>query len=181
MRKCRSFVPLHHVRQQFRLRQIPARCGATAAVRRSVENPRVLLLPAYRIVVLFILLVKPGLQRREIIRNRRRVHLLLAGQRRQRILPRLARAQRQHFVQPSPASLLLINRAAMQRPGVSSLPAQAPAETETAKCAPENSACKARSPGHEISRPDQSPLPSAPPAAQRPDTSSRKSHHSLLY
>src|SRR5262249_23469804 len=80
-------------------------------------------LPADRISLGLILLVQPGLERREIIRQGIRVHLLLTGQRRQRLLPWLALPERQHFVQPLTRHFVVVNRAAMRWARISRLPA----------------------------------------------------------
>src|SRR5579859_114181 len=65
--------------------------------------------PPHRIPLRLILLIQPRLQRRKIIRQRARIHLPLTGQRRQRLLPRLALPQRQHLVQPLPCHLIIVN------------------------------------------------------------------------
>src|SRR5438477_11608493 len=62
-----------------------------------------------------ILLVEPLLQRREVVENRRRIHLLLSGDRLERLRPRTALAHREHRVQPLPGVLVVEDRAAIER------------------------------------------------------------------
>src|SRR5579871_7016311 len=64
----------------------------------------------------FVLLIEPLLQRREVIANRRRIHLARAGDFLQRILPRPADSHGQHRVQLVPRRLIPVNRAPVKRP-----------------------------------------------------------------
>src|SRR5215207_1879439 len=63
-----------------------------------------------------VLLLEPSLQRREIFKHRLGRHLATAGERLERIGPRLRRARRQHLVQTLPDFLVAVEAAAMQRP-----------------------------------------------------------------
>src|SRR3954451_3951645 len=65
-----------------------------------------------------ILLIEPRLQRREVIEDRRRIHLLLSADRLQRLGPRTALPHRQHAGQPLARMFVLIDRAAIERFGI---------------------------------------------------------------
>src|SRR5437879_4021860 len=83
-------------------------------------------LPTDRVVMGLVLLVQPKFERREIIRQRARIHFLLTRQRLERLLPRLALPQRQHVVQPLARNFVVVNRAAVQRTVYPRLSAQRP-------------------------------------------------------
>src|SRR6267378_1360353 len=88
------------------------------------------LLPADRVMVGFVLLVKPGLQRREVIGQCGGIHLLLARQRLQRFGPRLALPHRQHSAQLFSRCFVSIDGTSVQWAGVSSLATKGALELE---------------------------------------------------
>src|ERR1044071_1005766 len=65
-------------------------CCRRALRSRGVSSPAALLA--------LVLLGQPALERREVLEDRRAVHLARAGELEQRVLPWLARAQRQHLL-----------------------------------------------------------------------------------
>src|SRR5450759_5764371 len=78
----------------------------------------------------FILLVKPNLQRREVINDRGRVHLALAGQRFQRIGPGTALSHCERSGQPRAGGAIAVNRTSVQRTAVAGGLAQRAMELE---------------------------------------------------
>src|SRR5262249_55095834 len=62
-----------------------------------------------------VLLFEPALERREVLEDRARVHLPRAGQRLERVGPRLARAEREHRPQALAGLLRAIEVARVQR------------------------------------------------------------------
>src|SRR5689334_16672539 len=71
------------------------------------------LLPAAALAL--VLFLQPGVQRREVVDDRARVHLLLAGEFLQRLLPRLLRALREHLPVPRAGCLVAVDGALRQR------------------------------------------------------------------
>src|SRR6267143_2735453 len=63
------------------------------------------------------LIVEPFRERREVIDDRRRVHLSRAGERLERVGPRTRLSHRQHRVQPPAGLLALVGRAAVEWQG----------------------------------------------------------------
>src|SRR6185503_9131149 len=62
-----------------------------------------------------VLLVEPGLERREVLGHRARVHLALTGQRLERVWPWFRGAHFEHRLQAGARLLAAVDRAAMQR------------------------------------------------------------------
>src|SRR5438270_317954 len=103
----RSFVPSHHVRRNFAL----GKFTHTAPEPRDNDSTKVFICsPTYGVTLRLVLLVQPKFKRPEIIRQRTRIHFLLASQRLKRFLPWLALPQRQHVVQPLAGSFVVVNR-----------------------------------------------------------------------
>src|SRR5205807_3416073 len=69
----------------------------------------------------FVLFVKPGFQRREVVRQCGGIHLLLPCQRLQGFRPRLALSHCQHLVQLLSGGFVSVDRAAMQWSAVARL------------------------------------------------------------
>ena len=137
------------------------------------------LLPADRLAG--ELLVEPLRQRREVIEDRRRVHLLRAGR-----APRAPRATA--ATGPSTASRSAARRPPCSRRSSSGSAAacsrrSSPARggTGTAGCRRGSSACTACCRARGTSRRDRRTPRRAPTAARRPGTSGCRSHHALLY
>src|SRR5712675_3369418 len=63
-----------------------------------------------------VLLLEPLLQRLEVLEQRAPVHLPLPRHRLERVGPRLARAHRQHLLQPRARLLAAVEGALVQRP-----------------------------------------------------------------
>src|SRR5579863_10376248 len=74
-----------------------------------------LLLPAYWVVVLFVLRVEPGFQRSEIVGQSAGVKLTLPGHGFERVGPRLALAQAKHGIQLFTGRFVAVDRAAIER------------------------------------------------------------------
>src|SRR6266850_518883 len=111
------------------LRRLPDKPLSRGEQRKYKSHPELLSpvttpLPPHRIVLRRILLIQPCLQRREIIRQRRRIHSLFPRQGPQRFRPRLALPHRQHRVQLFPCRLVPIHRAPVQGPAVPRLTAK---------------------------------------------------------
>src|SRR5512139_3225559 len=62
-----------------------------------------------------VLLLEPAAQRREVLEDRRRVHLARAGQLVERVLPGLARALGEHRAELAAGGLVAVDRALRQR------------------------------------------------------------------
>src|ERR1700682_522628 len=72
-------------------------------------------LPANRVIVLFVLFVEPGFERREIIGQCAGVRDILPGEGLHSLGPGLTGAQSQHLIQLGACRFVSVNRAAMQR------------------------------------------------------------------
>src|SRR6266850_3028155 len=117
------------------LRRLPDKPLSRGEQRKYKSHPELLSpvttpLPPRRIVLRRILLIQPRLQRREIIRQRRRIHSLFSCQGLQRFRPRLALPHRHHGVQLFPRPLVPVYRAPVQRPVVPRLTAKCPLKLE---------------------------------------------------
>src|SRR4051812_27031085 len=77
-----------------------------------------------------VLLLEPCLQRLEVLEQRAAVHLSLAGDGKERVGPRLARAHREHLPQPLPRLLAAEEGALVQRPLVPGCLAEGAVELE---------------------------------------------------
>src|SRR5471032_1573485 len=89
-----------------------------------------LLLGFFRRRELAVLLIEPGLQRREIFDQRAAVDFVFARDFLQRLRPWFARAHGQHRLQLGAGFGVAVDRAAMQRTGITSLAAQRAVELE---------------------------------------------------
>ena len=117
--------------------------------------PFSLLLPAALLAA--VLLLEPGLQRREIFEHRLGRHLAAAGERLKRIRPRLRGAHRQHL-RSAAARLPCCRRSCSGEAGPSSRTCRRPpCRTGTAGSARGSSARRACSPGCGTWRPGRSP------------------------
>src|SRR5262249_41736996 len=85
---------------------------------RSVEEEKSCSWRAPSAFFAFVLFTQPFQQRPEILGNRRRVDLARPGQFLQRLLPRLALAQRQHLTEALAGLGIAVDRAFAQRTGV---------------------------------------------------------------
>src|SRR5437879_5985351 len=72
-------------------------------------------LPTHRIVVLLVLRVEPGFQRREIVGQGAGVQLPLPGHGFKSVRPRLALAQAEHRIQLRTSDFVPVDRAAIER------------------------------------------------------------------
>src|SRR5579863_10557002 len=70
-------------------------------------------LPAYWIVIFLVLLIEPGFERSEIIRQRRGVHLALPGEDFQSVGPGFAAPHGEHAIQFFTGGLVSVDRAAV--------------------------------------------------------------------
>src|SRR5882724_10085467 len=102
----------------------PHTCRRTGKSRGQVTRPssRTTDLPAASLTL--VLVLEPFLERREVLEDRARIHVALTGQLEQRVLPRLARAQRKHLLVQRARFLVVVDRALVQRPGEAGLLAQ---------------------------------------------------------
>ena len=117
------------------------------------------------------LFVEPRLQRREVVDDRRRVHLARSGQRLERVRPRLRRAHLQHRVEPR-ARLPCSRRSSSDGAASCSRRSSTARDgTGTGGCARGNSACTSSWPARDTSRPDRRTPRRAATAARRPGTS----------
>ena len=107
--------------------------------------------------------------------------LRLAAERRERLGPRLARAEREHRRELRAGLLVAVDRARVERARCGPPPCRARGGTGTGRCARGSSGRTACSPGRGTSRPDRSPLRCARPAARRPGTCLRSAHQASLY
>src|SRR6187399_741148 len=87
----------------------PARAGGEGTPFRGLAES-----PPHRLAP--VLLVEPLLERREVVADRRRVHLALARQRLERVGPRLRLAHLERLLQPIAGRLVAVDRAAVERP-----------------------------------------------------------------
>src|SRR5262245_60270736 len=92
--------------------RMTARTVSCAGSCELMSSPFLLLPAALAAAILFL---EPARERLEILRDRGRVHLARAGQFLERVLPRLARAERQHFLVPLAGFLAAEHRALVQR------------------------------------------------------------------
>ena len=106
---------------------------------------------------------------------------LLAGQLEQRVLPRLARAQREHLLERGARVLVAVDRALVERAREAGLLAQRAVELELEHRARGSSACTACSRRRDTSRPDRSRPRCARSAATTPWYFSFRSHQCWLY
>src|SRR4051794_13621395 len=90
----------------------PATNAYGMAAQRASGAPPVVSPAAALSLVLF---VEPSLEWREVVEDRRRVHLLLPGDRLQRLGPRAALPHLQHLVQLRARLLAVVDRAAVER------------------------------------------------------------------
>src|SRR5215471_871826 len=84
--------------------------------------------PSHRLAL--VLLVQPLLQRREVVADRRGVHLLLPGQRFERLRPRAALTHREHGVQLRAGFLVAVDGAAVEGAGAAGRTGQSAVELE---------------------------------------------------
>src|SRR6267143_4081717 len=77
-----------------------------------------------------VLLVQPFLERREVVEDRARVHLPLAGEGVQLLGPGTALPHLEHRLQLSPRGLVVVDRALVERRGEAGLAAERPVELE---------------------------------------------------
>src|SRR6476646_8004808 len=91
---------IHHLRTIRQLVQ-PGRSFPSAAT-----SPAALLA--------LVLILEPLLERREVLEDRARIHVALTGELEQRILPRLARAERQHLLVGGACFLVAVEAALVE-------------------------------------------------------------------
>src|SRR5262245_10366590 len=91
---------------------------------RSPHQPPLTSRPSPAGLLAGVLLLEPALQRREVLEDRRRVHLARAGELGERVLPGLARAERQHLHVGRAGVLVAVDRALVERALVPGLGAQ---------------------------------------------------------
>src|ERR1700692_3344928 len=91
-------------------------------------NRMATLIPAH--LVARVLLVEPFFERSEIIEHGRGIHLSFARESFQRVGPRTARSHGQYFRELCASRLVAVDRAAVQRAGVTRLLAQGTVKLE---------------------------------------------------
>src|SRR5690606_13708556 len=103
-------------------------CGTGAPLLRRACTGKARRLPPTRPSA--VLLVQPGLERREVIEERGRVHLALTGERFEGVRPRAALSEREHRLEPLARFPGAVDRAAAERSGVARGLAQRAGELE---------------------------------------------------